>query len=188
MLVYISYVAKACLFTAVFSQLSIFTADCLHHPIQMAGVETIWELHTLPVINSYMHYSPWIWVVFYTIFNNSDWKLAWMYIFVHFSPSQECTNLYKFHDNTAVACSNNNQAQLHTQVSVSYWSPDVWLSLELLRDIQFGLAAILNNSLASYDNNYVCHECISMTRSGGGNPKIFGCALCASGLNPFLNF
>ena len=48
---YISYVAKACLFTAVFSQLSIFTADCLRHPIQMAGVETIWELHTLSVIN-----------------------------------------------------------------------------------------------------------------------------------------
>ena len=49
---YISYVAKARLFTAVFSQLSIFTADCLRHPIQMVGVETIWELHTLPVINS----------------------------------------------------------------------------------------------------------------------------------------
>ena len=48
---YISYVAKARLFTAVFSQLSIFTADCLHHPIQMAGVETIWELHTLSVIS-----------------------------------------------------------------------------------------------------------------------------------------
>ena len=45
-LVYISYAAKASLFTAVFSQLSIFTADCLRHPIQMAGVETIWELHT----------------------------------------------------------------------------------------------------------------------------------------------
>ena len=47
---YISYVAKAHLFTAVFSQLSIFTADCLRHPIQMAGAETIWELHTLSVI------------------------------------------------------------------------------------------------------------------------------------------
>ena len=36
-LVYISHVntvAKACLFTAEFLQLSIFTADCLHHPIQ----------------------------------------------------------------------------------------------------------------------------------------------------------
>ena len=51
-LVYISNVAKARLFTAVLSQLSIFTADCLLHPIQMAGVETTWELHTLPVINS----------------------------------------------------------------------------------------------------------------------------------------
>ena len=30
--------------------LNIFTADCLRHPIQMAGVETIWELHTLSVI------------------------------------------------------------------------------------------------------------------------------------------
>ena len=55
-IVYISYVntvAKAHLFTAVFSQLTIFTADCLHHPIQMAGIETIWELHTLIVINSW---------------------------------------------------------------------------------------------------------------------------------------
>ena len=47
---YISYVAKAHLSTAV---LRIFTADCLHHPIQMAGIETIWELHTLSVINSW---------------------------------------------------------------------------------------------------------------------------------------
>ena len=51
-LVYISYVAKARLFIAVFSQLSIFTADCLRHPIQMVGVETIRELHTLSVIYS----------------------------------------------------------------------------------------------------------------------------------------
>jgi len=33
-LVYISYVAKARLFTAVFSHLSIFIADCLRHPIR----------------------------------------------------------------------------------------------------------------------------------------------------------
>ena len=32
--------------------LSIFTADCLRHPIQMAGTETTWELHTLSVIYS----------------------------------------------------------------------------------------------------------------------------------------
>ena len=48
----VNTVAKARLFTAEFSQLSIFTADCLRHPIQMAGVETIWELHTLIVMNS----------------------------------------------------------------------------------------------------------------------------------------
>jgi len=39
---------------SLFSQLSIFTADCLRHPIQMAGVETIWELHTLSVIYSWL--------------------------------------------------------------------------------------------------------------------------------------
>ena len=41
-------------------------------------------------------------------------------------------------DYTAVECSNNNQAQLHTHVSVPYWPPDDWLGLELFRDIQFG--------------------------------------------------
>ena len=41
-------------------------------------------------------------------------------------------------DYTAVAYS-NNQAQLHSHVSVPYWSPDVCLGLELLRDIQLGL-------------------------------------------------
>ena len=95
-----------------------------------------------------------------------------MYFCVHncMSPSN---------DYAAVACSNNNQAQLHTHVLVPYWSPDVWLGLELLRDIQFGLPAILNNSLASYqrsvpvsDNNYVCHECINVTISGRSDPKI----------------
>ena len=48
------------------------------------------------------------------------------------------------------------------------------IGLELIPDIQFGLPAILNNSLASYDNNYVCHECVYITESGCGNPKIFG--------------
>ena len=47
MLVYISYVARARLFTTVFSQLSISIADYLRHPIQIACVETKWELHTL---------------------------------------------------------------------------------------------------------------------------------------------
>ena len=55
---YVNTVAKARLFTAVFSQLTTFTADCLRHPIQMAGIETIWELHTLIVMNSW--FLPWI--------------------------------------------------------------------------------------------------------------------------------
>ena len=44
-LVYMNYVntaPKARLFSAVFLQLNIFTADCLRHAIHMAGVETIW--------------------------------------------------------------------------------------------------------------------------------------------------
>ena len=48
----VNMVAKAHLFTAVFSQLTIFTADCLGHTVQIAGIETIWELHTLTVMNS----------------------------------------------------------------------------------------------------------------------------------------
>ena len=50
-LVYISYVntvTKAHLFTAVFCWLPT-------HPIQMVGVETIWELHTPTVISSWYH-------------------------------------------------------------------------------------------------------------------------------------
>ena len=54
-----------------------------------------------------------------------------MYFCVH-----NCTS--PSNDYAAVACS-SNQAQLHTHVSVPYWSPDVWLGLELLLDIQFGL-------------------------------------------------
>ena len=50
---YVNTVAKACHFTAVFSQLAIFTADCLRHPIQVASIETIWELHTLRYIHKY---------------------------------------------------------------------------------------------------------------------------------------
>ena len=58
------------------------------------------------------------------------WRLA-MYFCVH-----NCTS--PSNDYAAVACS-SNQAQLHTHVSVLYWSPDVWLGLELLLDIQIGL-------------------------------------------------
>ena len=50
---------EASLFTAVFSQLSIFTTDYLRHPIQMVGVETIWELHTLSVIYSWYYPLKW---------------------------------------------------------------------------------------------------------------------------------
>ena len=55
MQVYISYVnsvAKARLLTA---QLTIFTADCLRHTVQMAGVETIWVLHSLVAMNSCLY-------------------------------------------------------------------------------------------------------------------------------------
>ena len=71
------------------------------------------------------------------------WRLV-MYFFTHMHNCLSPSNDY-----TAVACSKNNQAQLHTHVSVPYWSPNVWLGLELLRDVQFGLSAILNNSLAT---------------------------------------
>ena len=64
---------------------------------------------------------------------------------VQMHPPLAASNVFCVHnctspsnDYAAVACSNNNQPQLHTHVSVSYWSPDVWLGLELLRDIQFG--------------------------------------------------
>ena len=64
---------------------------------------------------------------------------------VQMHPPLAASNVFCVHNCTspsnnyaAVACSNNNQAQLHTHVSVPYWSPDVWLGLELLRDIQFG--------------------------------------------------
>ena len=64
---------------------------------------------------------------------------------VQMHPPLAASNVFCVHnctspsnDYAAVACSNNNQAQLHTHVSVPYWSPDVWLGLELLRDIQFG--------------------------------------------------
>ena len=45
-------VAKAHLFAVVFTQRSIVTADCLHHTVQMTGIDTVWELHTPNVINS----------------------------------------------------------------------------------------------------------------------------------------
>ena len=72
-------------------------------------------------------------------------------------------------DYAGVACS-NNQAQLNTHVSVPYWSPDVWLGLELIRDIQFGLPAILQD------------------RKWAWLPKIFGCTSRTSGWTPHFKF
>jgi len=61
-------------------------------------------------------------------------------------PSLVASNVFCVHncksssnDYAAVECSNNQQAQLHTRVSVPYWFPDIWQGLELLWDIQFGL-------------------------------------------------
>ena len=83
------------------------------------------------------------------------WRLV-MYFCVH-----NCTS--PSNDYAAVACSNNNQAQLHTHESVRYWSPDVWPGLELLRNIQFGLLAC---------------------RKWARQPKIFRRASRASSWNP----
>ena len=45
---YSVYIAN---YTSTFMLSSIFTA-VICHPIQMVGVETIWELHTLTVMSS----------------------------------------------------------------------------------------------------------------------------------------
>ena len=76
-----------------------------------------------------------------------------MYFCIH-----NCTS--PSNDYAAMACGNNNQAQLHTHISVPFWSPDVWLGLELLRGIQFRLPAILNNSLASYQSVATIITCV----------------------------
>ena len=43
---YMNTIGKALLFAALFSQLSIFTADRVVYAVQMAGEETGHELHT----------------------------------------------------------------------------------------------------------------------------------------------
>ena len=53
------------------------------------------------------------------------------------------------------------------------------LGLELLRDIQFGLPATFNNSLASYQSvatiiTWLCHECINVLEVGVATPKNSG--------------
>ena len=79
---------------------------------------------------------------------------------------------------STVACSNNNQAQLHTCASVPCWSPNVCLDLELLRDIQFRLPA-------SYNNNYVC---IYVPKAGVLTKKFSGALGVPLAEPPFLNF
>ena len=69
----------------------------------------------------------------------------------------------------------------HSRISSLLLSRRLTIGLELLWDIQFGLAAILNNSLASYQS-------VVMSESGRGNPNIFGCASCASGWTPLSKF
>ena len=102
----------------------------------------------------------------------------------------QCTS--PSNDYAAVACSNNNQAQLHTHVSVPYWSPDVWLGLELLQDIQFGLPAILNNPLASYQSVETIIMCVmnalTLPEVGMATQNFSG-ALCVPVAEPpFVNF
>ena len=100
-----------------------------------------------------------------------------MYFCIH-----NCTSASN--DYKAVACSNNNQAQLHAHVSVAYWSPDVCLGLELLRDIQFGLPAILKLSTKIL----LCVSWMDLCdRKWAWQPKIFsGWTLLSEFLNPPL--
>ena len=94
------------------------------------------------------------------------WRLV-MYFCIHIwvSPSN---------DYTAVACCNNNQAQLHSSLLISW---HLSRPIELLRDIQFRLPAILT-TLA---------ECIYVTKSGRGNPKFLDVLRAAVAEPPFLN-
>ena len=56
------------------------------------------------------------------------------------------------------------------------------------RDIQFGLPAILNNSLASYHSVATIIICALTCRKWAWQPKIFGCASYASGWTPLYKF
>ena len=111
------------------------------------------------------------------------WRLV-MYFCVHncMSPSN---------DYAAVACSNNNQAQLHTHIHIS----SILISRRLTRPrVASRYSDTLNNSLASFntharsDNNYVCHECIHVAKFRRSNPKFFGCASRTSGWTPLSKF
>jgi len=58
----------------------------------------------------------------------------------------------------------------------------------MLQDIQFGLPAILNYSLASYRSVATIITCALTSGSGHGNPKIFGCASCTRSWTPLSKF
>ena len=91
-------------------------------------------------------------------------------------------------DFTAVVCSNNNQAQLRTHSHISLLLISRRLSRARVASRYSGLRTISNKSLASYYNNYMCHEWIYVTGSGWGNPKISGRASCANGWTPLSKF
>ena len=82
------------------------------------------------------------------------------------------------------AATTTRHMQLHTHISVPYWSPDVCLGLKLLRDIQFGLTAFLKNSVASYDNK--CHEQFTC-RKWAWQLNIWGVLRAPVAESPFLN-
>ena len=65
--------------------------------------------------------------------------------------------------------------------TVPFWSPDVWLGLEMLRDIQFELPC-------SYFKQLTIITRALTFGSGRGNPKIFGCALCTRSWTPLSKF
>jgi len=92
-----------------------------------------------------------------------------MYFYAH-----NCTS--PSNDYSAVACSNSNQAWSH--ISSLLISRHL-TRLTVVRDAQFGLPAILNNSLASYQS-------VAMTGSWHGNQKIAGALHVPVAEPPFL--
>ena len=90
----------------------------------------------------------------------SLWRLV-MYFCVH-----TCTS--PSNDYTAVACSNKNQAQLHSSLLISRR-----LSRPRVTSRYSGRISTYFKQLTSYDNNCVRHECIYVTGSGHGNSSIF---------------
>ena len=80
------------------------------------------------------------------------------------------------------AATTTRHSYTHTHTSVPYWCPDIWLGLELLRDLQFGLSP---NWISRSNSN---HKCIHVTRIGAWQPKNFSCASRTSGWTPLTKF